>query len=171
MKTYIKFLTGLFFNCLWKTFGIFFGIILITNILEQVTFFEKIEIHFIFPVFLSLLNTPSIVFEILPFIFLITAQVFFIKLIDNHELEIFKYSGLTNLKIIKIISIFTFIMGILIIVFYYNFSSILKGKYLEIRNKHSTDNKYLAVITDNGLWMKDEINDKINLINASKVDN
>jgi lipopolysaccharide export system permease protein len=169
MKTYIKFLINIFFNSFWKIFFLFFGIILITGILEEIEFFKDIDKHFLYPIFLSLLNTPSVIFEILPFIFLISTQFFFIKLIDNHELEIFKYSGLTNIRIIKIISLFTFILGILIIFFYYNFSSLLQSKYLKIKNSYSQDNKYLAVINDNGLWIKDSINDKINIINASKV--
>ena len=82
-----------------KIFFLFFGIILIIGILEQIEFFKNIDVHFSYPIFLSLLNTPSIIFEILPFIFLISTQLFFIKLIDSHEIEIFKYSGLNNFKI------------------------------------------------------------------------
>ena len=40
-----------------------------------------------------------------------------------------------------------------------------------IKNKYTDDSKYLAVITENGLWIKDEINDGINIINANKVNN
>ena len=169
MSTYIKFLLSIFFNSFVKIFCIFFSIILITGILEEIEFFKGIDEHFLYPMLLSLLNTPSIIFEILPFIFLITTQFFFIKLIDSHELEIFKYSGLTNMRIIKIISLFTFLAGILIIIFYYNFSSLLQSKYLKIKNSYTQDNKYLAVINDNGLWIKDTINNKINIINANKV--
>ena len=39
-----------------------------------------------------------------------------------------------------------------------------------IKNQYSEDDKYLAVITENGLWIKDEINSSINIINANKVD-
>ena len=171
MKTYIKFLINLFNISLFKVFIIFFVIIFITNILEQVEFFKKIDVGFFYLVFLSLLNTPSIVFEILPFIFLLTTQVFFIQLIDKNELEIFKYTGLNNLRIIKILGTYSFILGIIFIIFFYNASSILKNSYLLIKNSYSNDNKYLAVITENGLWIKDEIDDKINIINANKVDN
>ena len=169
MKTYIKFLLSIFFNSFWKIFFLFFGIILITGIVEEIEFFRNIDEHFSYPILLSLLNTPAVIFEILPFIFLISTQLFFIKLIDSHELEIFKYSGLTNIGIIKIISSFTFILGVLLIIFYYNFSSLLQGKYLKIKNFYSEDNTYLAVINDNGLWIKDTIDDKINIINAKKV--
>jgi len=73
--------------------------------------------------------------------------------------------------IIKIISLYTFIVGLILIVIFYNTSAILKNSYLLIKNKYSDNNKYLAVITENGLWIKDEINENVNIINANKVDN
>ena len=170
MKTYIKFLVNLFNISFLKVFFVFFIIILISNILEQVEFFKNINLNFFYLIFLSFLNTPSIVFEILPFIFLISTQVFFISLIDKNELEIFKYTGLNNLKIIKIISVYTLMLGFIFIIVFYNIASSLKNSYLLIKNQYSEDNKYLAVITENGLWIKDEINNSINIINANKVD-
>ena len=171
MKTYIKFLINLFNISFLKIFTIFFIIILITNILEQVEFFKEIDLSFFYLFFLSLLNTPSILFEILPFIFLISTQVFFIHLIEKNELQVFKYTGLNNIKIIKILGLYSFTLGIVLVIFFYNGSSILKNSYLLIKNNYSEDNKYLAVITENGLWIKDEINDNINIINARKVNN
>ena len=170
MKIYTKFLINLFNISFFKVFSTFFIIILITNILEQIDFFKNINLNFFYLIFLSLLNTPSIVYEILPFIFLISTQIFFINLIDKKELEIFKYSGLNNFIIIRIISTYTFIIGIIFVIFFYNTSAVLKNSYLLIKNKYSDDNKYLAVITENGLWIKDEINNKINIVNANKVD-
>ena len=170
MKTYMKFLINLFNISLIKVFVIFFIIILITNILEQVEFFKNINLSFFYLVFLSFLNTPAVMFEILPFIFLLSTQVFFIQLIDKNELEIFKYRGLNNIKILKILGSYTFVVSIIFVIVFYNGSAVLKNSYLLIKNGYSNDNKYLAVITENGLWIKDEINDKINIINANKVD-
>ena len=171
MKTYIKFLINLFNVSLLKIFIIFFIIILITNILEQVEFFKNIDLSFFYLFFLSLLNTPSVLFEILPFIFLLSTQVFFIHLIEKNELQVFKYTGLNNIKIIKILGLYSFTLGIVLVIFFYNGSSILKNSYLLIKNNYSDDNKYLAVITENGLWIKDEIDNNINIINALKVNN
>jgi lipopolysaccharide export system permease protein len=171
MKTYIKFLINLFNISLLKIFITFFIIILITNILEQIEFFKNTDLSFSYLFFLSLLNTPSVLFEILPFIFLLSTQIFFIHLIDKNELQVFKYTGLNNIKIIKILGLYSFILGIVLVIFFYNGSSILKNSYLLIKNNYSDDNKYLAVITENGLWIKDEINDNINIINARKVNN
>lgn len=171
MKIYIRFLIQLFTVSFFKVFSIFFGIILITNILEQSEFFRDIEINFVYLIFLSFLNTPSIIFEILPFVFLISTQVFFITLINKNELEIFKYTGLNNYMIIKVISIYSFMLGLIFVVIFYNLSSILKNSYLIMKNKYVDDGKYLAIITENGLWIKDEIDNEVNIINASKVEN
>ena len=171
MKTYLKFLISLFNKCFFKVFTIFFIIILILNIFEQIEFFKDENLNLLYLVFLSFLNTPSIIFEILPFIFLLTAQLFFLQLIENNELEIFKYNGLDNIKIIKILGIYSFILGLIFIIIFYNISSVLKNSFLLIKNSYTNDDKYLAVITENGLWIKDQINNNINIINANKVDN
>ena len=170
MKTYIKFLINLFNISFFKVFIIFFSIILISNVLEQAEFFKDVDLSFFYLIFLSFLNTPSIIFEILPFIFLLSTQVFFINLIGKNELEIFKYSGLNNFKIIKMISTYALLLGFIFIIIFYKISSSLKNSYLLIKNQYSEDDKYLAVITENGLWIKDEINSGINIINANKVD-
>ena len=171
MKTYTKFLINLFNFSFFKVFGIFFMVIFILNIFEQVEFFKDANLNLFYLIFLSFLNTPSIVFEVLPFIFLLTAQLFFIYLIDKNELEIFKCNGIDNIKIIKILGIYSFLLGIFFIVIFYNVSSVLKNSFLLIKNSYTDDDKYLAVITENGLWIKDQINDNINIINANKVNN
>ena len=51
----------------------------------------------------------------------------------------------------------SFLIGLAIITIYYNFSSSLKYSYLNLKNSYAKDNKYLAVITKNGLWIKDKI--------------
>ena len=42
--------------------------------------------------------------------------------------------------------------------------------YFDIKNEYTKDNKYLAVITENGIWIKDEVNGKVNLIHALGIE-
>ena len=105
-----------------------------------------------------------------PFIILITIQLFFLKIFENKEIEIFKYSGLKNSKILVILGILSFITGILISTIFYNLSSNLKNFYLELKSNYASDGKYLAVITKNGLWIKDKIDNKILITNSSSID-
>jgi lipopolysaccharide export system permease protein len=169
INTHVKYLSLLFIKTVFKISGIIFTLILIINIFEEINFLQSENVNFFFPLFLSLLNTPSIVFDLCPFIFLISTQFFFIKLVEKNELQIFKYMGYTNIRILKIISVISLLLGVFIIFVFYNFSSKLKNSYLDIKNNFSKDNKYLAVITDNGLWIKDEINGESSIINAEKI--
>ena len=152
------------------TSAIFLAIIFIMNIFEEITFFRDPNIGIYKPILLTALNTPSSLYEIFPFIILISTQFLFIKLIENNELYIIKSYGINNLKILGIISTVAFFIGIFLILVFYNISSKLKFLYFDIKNEYTKDNKYLAVITENGIWIKDEINGKINLIHALGIE-
>ena len=167
MNTYTKFLIKTYLYSILNVFFIFFSLIYILNLLTELEFFKQTEVDNYLPLYLSLINTPIFVFEMFPFIFLISTQFFFNTLFTNNEINIFKYSGLKNSKIFSILAITTFFVGILIISIFYNFSSNLKNLYLGLKSNYTEDKKYLAVITNNGLWIKDIYNENILMINAS----
>ena len=171
LNTYKKYILTLFFKTLIEIMLIFFSLILLINLFEEINFFKNDNVSVYYPIFLALLNTPSIIFDVLPFIFLISTLFFFIKLINKNELSIFKYTGITNNQILRLIVFFTFFLGIFFILGFYTFSSKLKNQYLLIKNQFTSDDKYLAVITENGLWIRDEVNEIINITNADKINN
>ena len=171
MNTYTKFLIRNYLYSILNVFFIFFSLIYILNLLTELEFFKRTDVSYYFPLYLSLINTPMFVFEMFPFIFLITTQFFFNNLFSDNEINIFKYSGLENSKIFSILAITTFFIGILIISIFYNFSSNLKNLYLGLKSNYTDDKKYLAVITNNGLWIKDIYNENILMINASTFNN
>ena len=173
LKTYEKYILKSFIYNIVLVTGIFLVLIFFLNILEEIKFFEsnESEIKLAIPLFLTLLNSPSIVFETFPFIFLISTQLLFVSLYDNQEINIFKSYGVKNLSIIKTLFISSFIFGVVISTVYYTASSSLKHIYLGFKNKYTSDNKYLAVVNENGLWIKDSVNNKTNIINAETYDN
>ena len=171
MKTYTKFLINGFIKSFLNVFFVMISLVFILNILKEIEFFSNKDVNSLYPIYLSIMSSPSIVFEMFPFIFLISTQFFFLKLFNNDEINIFKYSGLKNIKIIQILSLITFIGGILTITVFYSFSSNLQHYYLQIKNQFSNDKLYLAVINKNGLWVKDIVNDQTNIINSSKINN
>ena len=169
MKTYIKFLVITFLKSFINVFLIMLSLVFVLNILKEIEFFSNTEVNSFYPIYLSLMNAPSVVFEMFPFIFLISTQFFFIKLFNNNEINIFKYSGLRNLKIISIVGSLSLVLGFVIIFLFYNLSSNLQSYYLEIKNQYSKDKTYLAVINKNGLWIKDIYNDNISIINSALI--
>ena len=140
----------------------------IVNLLSELEFFRDIKVGIFFTIYLSILNAPALIFEIFPFIFLISTQLFFIKLFNNDEIKIFKYSGLKNSKILLVISIVSFILSLIIISIFYTTSSKLKKLYLEHKSNYTKDGKYLAVINQNGLWIRDKVDENF-IVNSSKL--
>ena len=170
-KVYVKHIYEVYFSRLILITVIFASLIFIMNILEELKFFSKTETAGIgYPILLTILNLPSILFEIFPFIILITTQFFFIKFQTNEEILIFKNNGINNLKIISHVCFLVFIIGLLIISLFHFISSNMKNNYLEFKNKYTQDNKYLAVITENGLWIKDKMDNKFLIIHSEKID-
>jgi len=157
-KTYQKYIFSKFIKKYTYISIIFFSLGIVIGILEEISFFKDIEEKVFLPYFLTLLNAPSNLFQIFPFIFFLTTQLFFFDLYKNDELDLFKKSGLKNTIIIKNLFFLSVIMGIFIILIFYNLSSTLKFYYSEIKNELSLDNKYLAMVTKSGLWIKDEVN-------------
>jgi len=169
MKLYIKFIINLFLRSFIFTFLIMFCLIFILNLLSEIDFFKNLNVNFFKPIYFTLLNSPALIFEMLPFIFLLTTQLFYISILKDNQFEIFKYSGIKNLTIIKILAIFSLVLGFFLTIFFYNISSNLKNFYLSLKSPYTTDDKYLAVITKNGLWIKDKIDQKILMINSKEI--
>ena len=170
MKVYIKFITAIFLKSLFFVFCIMMCLVFILNLLSELEFFKNENVGINFTLFLSLLNSPALIFEMFPFIMLLTIQLFFIKIFENKEIDIFKYSGLKNSSILSILTVLSLITGLFVITIFYNLSSNLKNFYLELKSNYTTDGKYLAVITKNGLWIKDKIDESTIIVNSSSID-
>ena len=111
-KIYLKHIYNIYISRFIIVTIVFSSLVFVLNILEEIKFFSDTEdVGVAFPIFLTILNLPSILYEIFPFIILITTQFFFMKFQDNDEILIFKNNGINNLKIIFHLSLLVFIIG------------------------------------------------------------
>ena len=78
-----QYLLKKFLKKLFLVSGIFLILILIINLIEEANFLKNSETNFITPLILSSLNAPSLLYEMFPFIFLISTQFFFIDIFEN----------------------------------------------------------------------------------------
>ena len=171
IPSYKKYIHKKYFYTLIKVTFVFFSISIIMNLFEEINFLKDSDNTILLPLYLTILNTPSILFEIFPFIILISCLFFYMEIIDKDELVIYKLYGLTNLEIIKILCIANFFVGIFLVLIFYNISASLKFFYLDLKNNYAKDDKYLAVVTSNGLWIRDEVEGMTNFISADKIEN
>ena len=168
LKQYQNYITKLFLKNIIIILVVFIFLSFFLNIFEEIKYFENKENDIYYPIILTILNIPSIIFDILPFIFLLGVMFFFINLYENNELELLRSNGINNIKVTFLISTVSLIAGIVLIIVYYSFSANLKSLYLDIKYKYSNPGDHLAVVNEGGLWIKEKSKDgkKIFIINA-----
>ena len=148
----------------------FIAFAIVLDLFEEISFFKEYEVIPFFPLLMSLLKVPSILYEIFPFIFLISSILLFLFLLQSEELNLIKLAGLSNFRIIMYPAFISFICGIIIISGFTIISSKLSRLYLNIKNDYTLENDYLAAITENGIWIKDIVESKNIIINASSLE-
>ena len=168
IKQYENYLTKLFLKNILTIIIVFIFLSFFLNIFEEIKYFENKESNIYYPIILTILNIPSIIFEILPFVFLLGVMFFFISLYEKDEIDLLISNGVDNLKITIIITIVSLVLGVVLIVFYYSFSANLKSLYLNTKYKYSNTSDHLAVVNEDGLWIKEKSADNkhIFIINA-----
>jgi lipopolysaccharide export system permease protein len=167
LKIYQKYLIKKFIIKFTYISGIFLALTLILGLLEEISFFNNYDEDILYPYYLTILNAPITLFEIFPFIIILSTQFLFYDFFKKDEIDLLKRSGLNNLKIIKLLFFVSILIGIFNILIYYNLASTLKFKYSNIKNNFSNDNKYLAMVTESGIWIKDEIENKKIIIKSN----
>jgi len=161
---YKKFLLKYFYLNL-----VFLTLVIILGTLEEISFFKNLDSNFTYPLILTFLSAPNTLFEILPFIILLSTQFLFFELINKNELSLLKRNGLNNSELIKKLFSLGVFVGIFNVLIFYNLSAIMKFHYSSIKNDFSNDNKYLAMVTESGLWIKDYINGTNLIIKSEKI--
>ena len=66
---YKKYIFKKFLFSLGKVALVFATVVIIMNLFEEISFFRDSEEFILLPIYLTLLNMPSVLFEIFPFIF------------------------------------------------------------------------------------------------------
>ena len=87
IKLYQIYLIKLFLKKIFYITGIFFSLVLILSVFDEINYFKDHNVNAFFPFLMTILNAPTTLFEIFPFIFLLSSQFFFLDLINRNELE------------------------------------------------------------------------------------
>ena len=150
---------------------VFFCLGFILNLFEEINFFKDFNIGIELPITLSLLFIPSLVYNMFPFIILLSGIWFFLKIKKTDEIIALKTSGMSNLSIITIPSFIVIILGIFLVTCINPVTSILVKKYESIKGSYEREQDYLAAVTENGIWIKEKSAEKNYIIRSTKLQN
>ena len=79
---------------------VFIAFAIFLDLFEEISFFKKHDVKIFFPLQMSLLKVPSMLYEIFPFIFLISSILLFLFFLQSDELNLIKLAGVSNFRII-----------------------------------------------------------------------
>ena len=80
LKVYKKNIYKSFSICFLKVSLVFLVIVIVMNLFEEINFLKQNESNIVLlSIFLTFLNTPSVLIEVFPFIFVISGLYFFYR--------------------------------------------------------------------------------------------
>ena len=165
-----KYLAKEFIKVVINMILIFFCLGFIMNLFEEINFFKDINTEIYIPILLSSLIVPGLLYNMFPFIFLLSGIWFFLKIKKSDEVTAMLISGMSNFSIILIPSILSIILGIFFITSINPVTSVMVKKYETIKGNYEKDKFHLAAVTGNGIWIKEKNNVKNNIIRSTYLD-
>ena len=145
-----------------------FGLIL--NLFEEIEFFKNIEVNIFTPLILTSLFIPSMITKYLPFIIFISSMWFMMRIRNNKDLLTLKVYGYSNIKIFFILAFTSFIFGWLILVIANPITSSMVKYYEKTKSEYARDIDHLVTFNNNGLWIKENFENKDRIITAIRLD-
>jgi len=166
-----KYLSKEFLKVIINTTLTFFCLGFFIGIFEEINFFKDYDVNIKVPLFLSFLFVPGLIYNMFPFIVLLSGIWFFLKIKKTDEIIALKVSGLSNFTIIIIPSVIAIFLGIFFVTSVNPITAAMVKKYETIKGSYERDQDYLAAITVNGIWIKEKNLEKDNIIRASNLEN
>ncbi len=151
-----------------KVFLFFYSFGLILNLFEEIEFFKNIDVSFFTPLILTSLFIPSMIIKISPFIIFLSSMWFMLRIRNNRDLLTLKVFGYSNLKIFFILATASFILGWMILIIANPITSSMSKYYEKTKSNYSRDIDHLVTFNKNGLWIKENFQDKQRIISAAR---
>ena len=170
-KILINYLIKEFSLSLFIFFSIFLSLIILSSYVEEIFYFrdKQISENFFFKTFiLSLIKTPTLVINMSPFIFLFSGIFFYVKLLRSNEITPLSLSGFSKNFVTIIPALYSFFLGVFIILFLTPVSSSL-SKYYETVKQIYSGNDNLLIMNKTDLWVKEKKNNETIIIRADKI--
>jgi len=166
-----KYIIKEFSKTILNMFLTFFALGFIINLFEEINFFKDLDVQIFLPITMSVLFVPSLLYNMFPFIILLSGIWFFLKIKKSDEITAMKVSGMSNLSIIIVPGLLSIVLGIIFITSVNPITSALVKKYETIKGNYEKDLDYLATITSNGIWIKEKNLNKNSIIRSTNLEN
>ncbi|MFT4148932.1 MAG: LPS export ABC transporter permease LptG [Paracoccaceae bacterium] len=150
-------------------FLIFFGIMLLIDVIDQLRRFSDADIGFGDALILSAVNVPKTLYTILPLVVILSAITLFIGLARTSELVVIRAAGRSGLRFLlapvgAAVAVGAFAVAVL--------NPIVAGtqkEYDKLWSEYTRGGQSILSVTDGGLWLRQGGEDGQTVIQASRA--
>jgi lipopolysaccharide export system permease protein len=169
LKSINRYIINEYIKSLFVVIAVMLSIVLLINLLDEFNFFKsKKDLKFIFFIIFTILKIPNVLINLFPFIVLFGGIVFYLKIYNHNEVISLRVMGYSNMQIILIPALTSFIIGYIIIFLIVPFSSSMLRYYEDIRSEYN-DTKNLVFVNETGIWILDKNEKEKNIIRIEKI--
>lgn len=164
---------GLYFarRFLWsvtQVFLIFFAILLLVDVIEQLRRFSDADVGLLDAGRLALLNVPDSLYRILPLIVIMGAMVNFLGLARSSELVVVRAAGRSGLRFLLAPVAVAVILGVATIALFNPLVAATSKRYDAERALLGRDGGSVLSVSDSGLWLRQGGEDGQSVVQAAR---
>jgi lipopolysaccharide export system permease protein len=164
-----RYIINEYIKSLFVVIAVMLSIILLINLLDEFNFFKsKKDLKFIFFIIFTILKIPNVLINLFPFIVLFGGIVFYLKIYNHNEVISLRVMGYSNIQIILIPALTSFVIGYIIIFLIVPFSSSMLRYYEDLRSNYD-ETKNLVFVNETGIWILDKNDKEKNIIRIEKI--
>ena len=169
LKSINRYIINEYIKSLFVVIAVMLSIILLINLLDEFNFFKsKKDLKFIFFLIFTILKIPNLLINLFPFIVLFGGIVFYLKIYNHNEVISLRVMGYSNIQIILIPALTSFIIGYIIVFLIVPFSSSMLRYYESLRSEYN-ETKNLVFVNETGIWILDKNEKEKNIIRIEKI--
>jgi lipopolysaccharide export system permease protein len=169
LKSINRYIINEYIKSLVVVIAVMLSIILLINLLDEFNFFKsKKDLKFIFFLIFTVLKIPNVLINLFPFIVLFAGIVFYLKIYNHNEVISLRVMGYSNIQIILIPALTSFVIGYVIVFLIVPFSSSMLRYYEDLRSEYN-ETKNLVFVNETGIWILDKNEKEKNIIRIEKI--
>ena len=169
LKSINRYIINEYIKSLFVVIAVMLSIILLINLLDEFNFFKsKKDLKFIFFLIFTVLKIPNVLINLFPFIVLFAGIVFYLKIYNHNEVISLRVMGYSNIQIILIPALTSFVIGYVIVFLIVPFSSSMLRYYENLRSEYN-ETKNLVFVNETGIWILDKNEKEKNIIRIEKI--
>lgn len=143
-----------FFWTVVSVFLIFFGIMMLIDIIEQLRKFSSADIALTTAAYMALMNVPESLYRILPLILIMAAIAMFLGLARSSELVVVRAAGRSGLSFLVAPVVTALLIGAFAVAVLNPLVAATSKKYDTLYARASQGKGSVLSVSDTGLWLR-----------------